>query len=62
MTKSRKTETVEYEDAIRDIYDTVQQAGSTRAEQVEALDSIADLCTDAIPDLDQTDEIDEDGD
>ena len=50
MARKQSQET-EYEDTIRDIYDTVQQAGSTRADQASALDSIADLCTEAVPDL-----------
>ena len=58
MAKSRVN--VEYEDTIRDIYDTAQEAGSTRAEQLEALDSIADLCTDAISDLGESESSDED--
>ena len=52
--------TTEYEDAIRDIYDTVQQSGTTRNEMQTALDSIADLCTDAVPDLDSDSENDDD--
>lgn len=51
----KKTKQTEYEDTLRDIYDTVEQAGSTRAEMESALDSIKDLCTEAIPDLDQED-------
>jgi hypothetical protein len=58
MVKKSKAE-VQYEDAIRDIYDTVEQAGTTRAEMESALDSIRDLCTEAIPALDQAEESEE---
>lgn len=50
----------EYADTISDIYDTVQQAGSTRAEMQAALSTIDDLCTDAIPALDASDSEDAD--
>jgi hypothetical protein len=52
----------EYEDTIRDIYDVVQEAGSTRSDQLDALNRVADLCTEAIPGLDEEDEADGDGD
>ena len=57
MVKKSKTE-VEYEDTIRDIFDTVEQSGTTRAEMESALDSIKDLCTEAVSDL--TEQSDED--
>lgn len=49
----------DYEDTIRDIYDNVQEAGRTRAEMSSALETIADLCTDSVPDLEAEDENDE---
>jgi hypothetical protein len=49
MTTSTRTE--QLEDTVRDIYDTVQESGTTRADMESALDSIAELCTDSIPDL-----------
>jgi hypothetical protein len=49
------------EDSLRDIYDLTQEAGSTRAEMGSTLNQIADLCTTALPDLDETDD-DEDED
>ncbi len=48
-------------DTIKDIYDLVQEAGSTRAEQAEALDKIAVLCVNEIPDLSEDDDEEEDG-
>ncbi len=54
MPKAKRTE--ELEDTISDIYDVVQEAGSTRSEQLDALNRVADLCTEAIPDLDADDE------
>jgi hypothetical protein len=54
MAKSKRVE--ELEDTISDIYDVVQEAGSTRAEQLDALNKLADLCTDAIPSLDEDEE------
>lgn len=54
MTRKHQSQEEEFEDTIRDIYDMVQGAGSTRADQASALDSIADLCTEAIPDLDNS--------
>lgn len=70
--QERKTKTmakqssavIELEDTIKDIYDVVQESGSTRADMEESLDRIASLCTDAVPELDES-EIDtdeEDGD
>jgi hypothetical protein len=44
---------VALEDTIRDVYDNTQEAGSTRAEMQQALDNIADLCVEAVPDLDE---------
>lgn len=54
--------TTELEDTIRDIYDVVQEAGPTRAEQLDALNNVADLCTAALPDLDEDEEEEESGD
>lgn len=42
---------IELEDTVRDIYDLVQESGSTRADMEKTLDKIAGLCTDVIPDL-----------
>jgi hypothetical protein len=53
MAKSVRTE--ELEDTIRDIYDNVQESGTTRADMESALDSIASLCTDAVPELGESD-------
>lgn len=62
MVKKSKVE-VDYEDTIRDIYDTVEQAGPTRAEMESALDSIRDLCTEAVSDLGESEDSDDsDGD
>ena len=60
MVKKSKVE--DYEDTIRDIYDTVEQAGTTRAEMESALDSIRDLCTNAVEDLAESENEDEDED
>ncbi len=60
--KKIKTELEEAHDALRDIYDTVQEAGTTRAEMQGALDKISALCTDTIPDLDEDDEDETDDD
>jgi hypothetical protein len=49
-------------DTIRDAYDVVQEAGSTRAEMQDALDKIADLCEEALPDLDENDSDDDEAD
>lgn len=46
-----RQEAEEYADAIRDIYDLVQESGTTRADMQETLDDIADLCTEAVSDL-----------
>lgn len=53
-------EAEQYADAIRDIYDLVQESGTTRADMQETLDSIAGLCEEAVEDLDQTDGSDDD--
>jgi hypothetical protein len=53
---------VALEDGLRDIYDRVQQAGTTRSEMEEVLDQIANLCTEAVPDLDDSDDDDDDDD
>ena len=58
MAKSKVT--VELEDTVSDIYDVVQESGSTRAAMQSALDQIADLCTDALPDLDESESENED--
>ncbi len=58
MAKSKVT--VELEDTVSDIYDLVQESGSTRADMQSALDKIADLCTDALPDLDDSESENED--
>lgn len=52
MAKGKRTE--ELEDTVRDIYDLVQESGSTRADMEETLDKIAGLCTDAVPELDES--------
>jgi hypothetical protein len=52
--KSQKV--TDLEDAIRDIYDVVQEAGSTRADQLDALNKVADLCTEALPELNEDDD------
>ncbi len=60
---TEKSQGVVLEDTIRDAYDTVQESGSTRAEMQDALDKIAELCEEALPDLDESDLGDEsDGD
>jgi hypothetical protein len=51
--------TVELEDTLSDIYDVVQESGSTRASMQDALEQIADLCTDAVPDLEGSESEDE---
>lgn len=53
MAKS-ESRTTELRDTVSDIYDLVQEAGTTRADMQTALDSIADLCTDALPELDES--------
>jgi ArsR family metal-binding transcriptional regulator len=63
MAKSKALE--EAHDALKDIYDIVQEAGSTRAEMEEALDKIANLCTEELPELDESEPdetAEEDGD
>lgn len=57
-----KTKVTEYEDTIRDIYDRAQESGTTRADMQSALDLIADLCTEAVPELDQSDELSDEED
>jgi hypothetical protein len=59
MTKKKSAE-VEYEDTLRDIYDTIAEGGSTRAEMESTLDSIRDLCTTAVSDLSDESEDDDD--
>jgi hypothetical protein len=54
MAQSQRT--TELHDTISDIYDLVQAAGPTRADMEGALDSIADLCTEAVPELDTSDD------
>ncbi len=53
-------------DALKDIYDILQEVGSTRAELTEGVDKAIKICTDEIPDLseddDEEDEEDEDED
>lgn len=56
MASAKKTE---LEDTVRDIYDLVQESGSTRADMQETLDKIASLCTDAVPDLDESEDDDD---
>jgi hypothetical protein len=46
----------ELEDTVRDIYDRVQESGSTRAEMGDVLEKIAGLCTEALPGLDSDDD------
>ncbi len=58
MAKSKVT--VELEDTVSDIFDLVQESGSTRADMQSALDQIADLCTDALPNLDEIESENED--
>ena len=58
----KKSKEAEYEDTIRDIYDTVEQAGTTRADMESSLDSIRDLCTGAVEDLGEAESEDEDDD
>jgi hypothetical protein len=58
MAKSKVT--VELEDTVSDIFDLVQESGSTRADMQSALDQIADLCTDALPDLGESESENED--
>ncbi len=41
----------ELEDTVRDIYDVVQESGSTRAEMSDSLNQVATLCTEALPEL-----------
>ncbi len=60
MAKSKIQE--ELEDTVSDIYDVVQEAGSTRSAQLDALNRVADLCTEAIPGLDEEDEGEGEGD
>lgn len=60
MAKSART--TELEDTIRDIYDHTQDAGSTRADMESTLDTIADLCTDAVPSLDNSEDENEEDD
>jgi hypothetical protein len=62
LTMVKKSKVEDYEDTIRDIYDTVEQAGTTRAEMESALDSIRDLCTNAVEDLAESENEDEDED
>ncbi len=57
---TKKQVTVELEDTIKDIYDVIQESGSTRADMGASLDQIAELCTGALPELDETDEASED--
>ncbi len=52
MAKSQALEAAH--DTISDIYDKVQEAGTTRFSMGEALNEIADLCTDELPELDET--------
>ncbi len=56
---TKKQATVELEDTIKDIYDVVQESGSTRAAMEASLDQIAGLCTGVLPELAETDETDE---
>ncbi|MGB8511131.1 MAG: hypothetical protein WCD76_22360 [Pyrinomonadaceae bacterium] len=50
----------EAHDAIKDIYDVAQSAGPTRSEQLDALNKIAGLCTDELPELEESDDEEED--
>ncbi len=59
---AKSASAAEKEDTIRDIYDHVQESGTTRAAMQEALDQIASLCTDALPDLGEEDTDEEDAD
>ncbi len=43
-------------DALKDIYDILQEVGSTRAELTEGVDKAIKICTDEIPDLSEDDE------
>jgi hypothetical protein len=58
MPKSQRV--IELEDTISDIYDTVQESGTTRADMQDALDTIADFCTEAVPALKPDDDEDSD--
>jgi hypothetical protein len=58
------------EDTLRDIYDTIQSAGTTREQMGNALDTITNYCTEAVPELapdeeeadDEAEADDDDGD
>lgn len=61
MAKSKALE--DAHDTVKDIYDEVQEAGATRADMETTLNTIADLCTKLLPELDMSDDEDsEDGD
>lgn len=47
-------------DALKDIYDICQEVGSTRAELTKGVDKIITICTDEIPDLDDSEEDEDD--
>ncbi len=51
---------IELEDTIKDIYDIYQNSGTTRAELTEAWEKAANLCTEAMPELDEDEDEDED--
>lgn len=53
MAKSQSLESAH--DTLKDIYDVTQEAGSTRADMEAALDKIAELCTEELPELDEGD-------
>ncbi len=56
-----KTELETAHDALKDIYDTLQEVGSTRAELTKGVDKAINICTDEIPDLGEDDDSEEDG-
>ncbi len=61
--KSQEAQEVEeLKDTLRDIYDRVQESGSTRADMQASLDNIANLCTEQLPELNEDDEDSEDDD
>jgi hypothetical protein len=62
-TMAKSARVVELEDTIRDIYDNIQNSGTTRADMEQTQESISTLCTEALPELEDEDEDeDDDGD
>jgi predicted RNase H-like HicB family nuclease len=59
MANNKPSKTVVLGDTVRDIYDKIQDAGTTRADMEQVLDEVAELCVDALPELDEDDALDE---